>query len=66
MPYLDEDDNASKFFLIYFHGNAEDLGYSYDFLFDIRQDLKINVVIMEYSGYGIYQGEKGDIKPNAD
>ena len=62
MPHLDTDDNASKIFLLYFHGNAEDLGYSYDLLFDLRANLKINIIAMEYPGYGIYNQ---DYNPSA-
>lgn len=43
--------------MIYFHGNAEDIGYSYEFTDSIRKNLKINVLSVEYPGYGIYKGE---------
>ncbi len=39
MPYLQEDFNSqvgSNTVMLYFHGNAEDIGVSYDFLDDFR------------------------------
>jgi hypothetical protein len=38
-----------------FHANAEDLGSCYDLGYELRNLLKINVLIMEYNGYGRYQ-----------
>ena len=49
---------ASSKLLMYFHGNAEDIGYSQEFLKEIQNTLKINVMAMEYPGYGIFV-EKG-------
>jgi len=43
--------------LIYFHGNAEDLGHSYDFLKALSDALRVNIISMEYPGYGIYTQE---------
>jgi hypothetical protein len=47
--------------MIYFHGNAEDVGYASDLLDYIRTLLKVHVIAVEYPGYGIYDGY-----PNAD
>lgn len=55
MPYLP----GSSKLLIYFHGNAEDVGLSYEMLDHMRAALKINVLAMEYPGYGIYAEEGG-------
>jgi pimeloyl-ACP methyl ester carboxylesterase len=41
--------------LIYFHGNAEDIGNSKDLLTVVKTYLKINCLAMEYPGYGIYK-----------
>ncbi len=41
--------------MLYFHGNAEDIGLSYDFVYDLREEFKINVVAIEYPGYGVYK-----------
>jgi len=52
--------------LIYFHGNAEDLGHSYEFLHDLSLTFKVtplgfsnqlNILAVEYPGYGIYRNE---------
>ena len=43
--------------LIYFHGNAEDLGTASDFLSCFRDNLRINVLGVEYPGYGFYNGK---------
>ena len=40
--------------VVFFHGNAEDIGISYDFIKIMTQYLKVNVLAMEYPGYGIY------------
>jgi hypothetical protein len=40
--------------MIYFHGNAEDLGSTYHQLQVLREVLGIRVLAMEYRGYGLY------------
>jgi hypothetical protein len=40
--------------LMFFHGNAEDIGIAYDILLEIRTCLKISVMAIEYPGYGLY------------
>jgi len=57
MPYL----MGSSKILIYFHGNAEDVGLSMELLIFVRDMLKVHVLAMEYPGYGIYDGN-----PDAD
>ncbi|KRX09336.1 hypothetical protein PPERSA_09220 [Pseudocohnilembus persalinus] len=52
LPFQEGSDSI----LIYFHGNAEDLGYSYDFANALRKNLQINVLSVEYPGYGAYEG----------
>ena len=44
---------------MYFHGNAEDLGYSENFLMHLVANFKINVLAMEYPSYGVYAEEGG-------
>ena len=58
MPFLDDKDYCSNYVLIFFHANAEDLGLSYDLAYDIRSELRINVIMMEYAGYGLYNDLK--------
>jgi len=43
--------------MIYFHGNAEDIGLSIEILSHIRDRMNVNVLAMEYAGYGIYKGQ---------
>ena len=44
----------SSKFLIYFHANYEDLGQTYSFLQTLSSSLQINVLAVEYPGYGVY------------
>ena len=55
MPYQ----SGSSKLLIYFHGNAEDLGLSFEMLDHMRTVLKINVLAVEYPGYGVYKDPRG-------
>ena len=48
-------DNGARKVIIYFHGNAEDIGLAYDFLYQIGHELKMHVIAVEYSGYGLYK-----------
>uniref|UniRef100_A0A7S3IA79 Serine aminopeptidase S33 domain-containing protein n=1 Tax=Fabrea salina TaxID=342563 RepID=A0A7S3IA79_9CILI len=47
--------------LLYFHGNAEDVGLAYELMDHLRSTLMIHVLAIEYPGYGIYTG-----KPSAE
>ena len=44
---------GSNKLIIFFHGNAEDLGISYEMLDHMRTALRINLMAVEYPGYGI-------------
>ena len=55
LPYL----KGSNKLIIFFHGNAEDLGISYEMLDHLRTALKINVMAVEYPGYGVYEDPDG-------
>lgn len=57
--YLREKTVGSSKLLVYFHGNAEDVGLSYRDLDILKKSLKINVLAMEYPGYGVYQDKDG-------
>lgn len=58
--YLDNNkkSNYKGKVLLYFHGNAEDLGVTFNFLTLLRDMLQMRVIAMEYRGYGLYQEEK--------
>jgi len=61
MPFLyGGKEMISKYYIVYFHGNAEDLGTSYDFLYDLRTVVRCNIILTEYCGYGLYK----QLKPN--
>ena len=47
--------------LIFFHGNAEDIGLAYEMTDLIRTVLQLHIIVVEYPGYGLYAG-----KPKAD
>jgi hypothetical protein len=42
--------------MIYFHGNAEDVGLACEMLDYIRSLLRVHILAVEYPGYGIYDG----------
>lgn len=39
--------------ILFFHGNAEDLGLSHGFVQHMRDQFKMNVLAVEYPGYGL-------------
>ena len=45
---------GSSKLLLFFHGNAEDIGLAYDLCTQLRYHLKVHVLIVEYPGYGLY------------
>lgn len=53
LPYL----GGSSKLLIYFHGNAEDVGLAMELLAFVKDMLKVHVLAMEYPGYGVYEGD---------
>lgn len=57
--YLRYSHGSNKIFL-YFHANAEDLGMISTYLGYLSQYLKVNVLAIEYPGYGIYKGNPTD------
>jgi pimeloyl-ACP methyl ester carboxylesterase len=48
---------GSSKLMIYFHGNAEDLGLSYEIIDMLRSVLHIHILAVEYPGYGVYSGK---------
>lgn len=43
--------------LLFFHGNAEDIGLAEDLLHHLSESLEVHVIAIEYPGYGIYRDE---------
>ncbi len=54
--YLPWSEPSSKI-LIYFHGNAEDIGLTQELVEVLQEHLKVHVIVMEYEGYGLYEGK---------
>ena len=63
--YLSSSKGSSKT-MIFFHGNAEDIGLAYELLNHLRVTLQIHVIGVEYPGYGIYSGECNEDRVNQD
>jgi hypothetical protein len=53
--YLRMTEHKSNKIIIYFHANYEDLGQTRLIASSIQKYLKLNVLCMEYPGYGIYK-----------
>ena len=43
--------------LLYFHANAEDVVLSHELLDYMRVLLRVNIIAVEYPGYGLYQSK---------
>ncbi|CAD8087421.1 unnamed protein product [Paramecium primaurelia] len=52
--------NQSKQTLVYFHSNGEDLYQAYELMWRIGNSLKLNILGVEYPGYGIYKGDSNE------
>ena len=46
--------------IVYFHGNAEDVGISYEFLVKLSVTFKCSILAVEYPGYGVYRTESAN------
>ena len=46
----------ARFLMMFFHANAEDLGLVYNFCTVLRDMFQVNVLAVEYPGYGICPG----------
>ena len=53
--FLRSQQRTSKL-MIFFHGNAEDLGLIIPFLRSIQSIINANIIAVEYPGYGVYEG----------
>ena len=47
---------ATNKILVYFHGNNEDLGQAFQFIKYIQYTIDIHIIVVEYPGYGVYEG----------
>jgi abhydrolase domain-containing protein 17 len=41
--------------VIYFHGNAEDIGLAFDLLYQFGNEMRMHILAVEYPGYGLYK-----------
>ncbi len=51
MPF----ENGAKKIIVYFHGNAEDIGLAYDLLYKFSREMQMHLIAIEYPGYGLYK-----------
>ncbi|CEM05509.1 unnamed protein product [Vitrella brassicaformis CCMP3155] len=47
---------SARFVILFFHGNAEDVGRCYHFCNLLKEQFQVHVCAMEYPGYGIADG----------
>lgn len=57
VPCLFLTSNSARFLMIYLHSNAEDLGGCYYFCNMLRLQFQVNVLAVEYPGYGLCPGQ---------
>ena len=55
--YLPHEEGGNKI-VLYFHGNAEDIGLAFDLLYLFGQRMEMHVLAIEYPGYGLYKTSK--------
>ena len=66
--YLPHEEGGNKL-VLYFHGNAEDIGLAFDLLYLFGQRMQMHVLAIEYPGYGLYKTSKSSeeqIKQDAE
>ena len=54
--YISRDASVT---ILFSHGNAEDLGMIYDWFVTLAQELNVNVLAYDYTGYGKSRGVRG-------
>lgn len=57
VPFLKMIQPNPDLHIVYFHGNAEDIGQSIEFLEPIYKKLNANIYAIEYPNYGTYNSE---------
>ncbi|CAD8125458.1 unnamed protein product [Paramecium sonneborni] len=50
------DDNNNKY-IMFFHSNSEDIYNCYEYLYPIIPTFNVNLILVEYPSYGIYQNQ---------
>ena len=51
---------AAKYTILYSHGNAEDMSQISEYLREFSQKLNVNVILYDYSGYGLSDGSPSE------
>jgi abhydrolase domain-containing protein 17 len=51
---------SNEIYIIYSHGNGEDIGNCYQWLNYLHKELKVNILGYEYQGYGLYKGTSSE------
>ena len=62
IPCLFIRNNNSKNFIIFFHGNSEDIFSAENIGLYFKNNLNMNIIIVEYPGYSIYENKKPEPK----
>ena len=59
------DAGEDKKIMLYFHGNAEDVGHNMPLMYLFREKFKMSVLAVEYPGYGFFSHQilNGKVKP---
>ena len=61
LPSFARHDNTKPTkIIVYFHGNAEDVGISYELIVKMSIAFNCSVLAVEYPGYGVYRDEPAD------
>jgi len=60
IPVLHIKHRAPRFTFLFSHGNAEDIGVNKIFCEWLSEQLKVDIVTYDYTGYGMADGEPGE------
>jgi len=68
VPCLLLEQESARFLILFFHGNAEDLGRCRWFCQFLREQFQCHILAVEYPGYGVAGGEatRGGIAADAE
>ncbi|KAI4373328.1 hypothetical protein MLD38_011463 [Melastoma candidum] len=58
--------SSASLTVLYSHGNAADLGLMYHLFVDLSQQLRVNILVYDYSGYGQSSGKPSEQDTYAD
>ena len=66
IPAIFYRNTHSNFTIIYAHGNGTDIGMMHNYISDLAMQLKVSVLLFEYSGYGESTGKASEKHIYAD